>query len=129
MSQHLNPLNNRQKNICEYGGIFAVCAYLPDTAYRCGYTRQGHQPDDSRLFVCHCSFYFIRAAMELVIDINNYQCCQCRLYRIPVGHALFFSPGGAYTLYLSCYDDHGCLYRTDTTSFETKAADEKRRRV
>ena len=28
MSDHLNPLNNRQKTICEYGGIFGVLLSL-----------------------------------------------------------------------------------------------------
>lgn len=28
MTQHLNPLTNRQKNICEYGGIFGVLLSL-----------------------------------------------------------------------------------------------------
>lgn len=28
MSNHLNPLTNRQKNICEYGGIFGVLLSL-----------------------------------------------------------------------------------------------------
>jgi hypothetical protein len=28
MSDHLNPLTNRQKNVCEYGGIFGVLLSL-----------------------------------------------------------------------------------------------------